>query len=197
MPNHCSNLMIVRGPGDALREFKSKAELRNGEGYTAFAVDNFLPVPEAIKCIQYGGMTIDGKTYSSWHDHGNGRRVGIGQEESARLIAEYGADNWYNWAIQNWGTKWGAYDVELRDLGTRLQYTYHTAWSPLNEHCCRFISEKFPSLKFTWRYAECGSAFKGEITMVNGMQQGLYVNSEATENDYKNPKWAELLNTSG
>lgn len=43
-------------------------------------------------------------------------------------------DNWYNWNIANWGTKWNAYDVVLNEAIDNdhpfLGYTFTTAWSP-------------------------------------------------------------------
>jgi hypothetical protein len=38
--------------------------------------------------------------------------------------------DWYDWNITNWGTKWDACDVEFRDLGRDIYYSYSTAWSP-------------------------------------------------------------------
>lgn len=53
------------------------------------------------------------------------------------LIAEHGADNWYDWQRQNWGIKWGIYDVQAaKDLpgdGGPCIVTFCTAWGPPNE----------------------------------------------------------------
>lgn len=67
-------------------------------------------------------------------------------------------ENWYNWNISNWGTKWDvtAEDVELtiNDDGTgdwtcRLE----TAWSPPIE-AFRAIAEKYPTLALSLVYEE-------------------------------------------
>lgn len=38
----------------------------------------------------------------------------------------YGADNWYDWRVANWGTKWDAWDSRVD--WECIQFT--TAWSP-------------------------------------------------------------------
>jgi hypothetical protein len=40
------------------------------------------------------------------------------------------SDNWYDWNIENWGTKWDARDVETSHTPGRLSYYFHTAWAP-------------------------------------------------------------------
>lgn len=44
--------------------------------------------------------------------------------------------DWYGWRIQNWGTKWDAYDVNKLEKKTNedgtlyFRYTFDTAWNP-------------------------------------------------------------------
>lgn len=44
---------------------------------------------------------------------------------------------WYQWAMENWGTKWGAYDVmepvQLCGDSFCWTFTFETAWSPPHE----------------------------------------------------------------
>lgn len=48
-----------------------------------------------------------------------------------RRLKKYGAINWYDFACENWGTKWGAYDViVLHEDDKRLALEFNTAWSP-------------------------------------------------------------------
>ena len=44
--------------------------------------------------------------------------------DSAKLIDKYRFDNWYDWSVQNWGTKWGCYENEIEDK----YYSFTTAW---------------------------------------------------------------------
>ena len=51
-------------------------------------------------------------------------RGNLGREEEEK----YGKNNWYDWSIENWGTKWNSVGtrVELKDGS--LYYTFDTAW---------------------------------------------------------------------
>ena len=44
-------------------------------------------------------------------------------------------DRWYNWRLQNWGTKWDCYEVDIDDseLEYGFEVTFDTAWSPPEE----------------------------------------------------------------
>ena len=46
--------------------------------------------------------------------------------ENMRL---YGAPTWYEWCVNNWGTKWNACDTEVADTGNSLQFEFTTAWA--------------------------------------------------------------------
>ena len=40
-------------------------------------------------------------------------------------------DRWYDWRCTNWGTKWGACEIEITaDDYDFLEVTFNTAWSP-------------------------------------------------------------------
>ncbi len=82
-------------------------------------------------------------------------------------ILNYGADTWYDWCSQNWGSKWGAMQSYINDDN----FGFDTAWSaalPVTKK----LSEMFPDVEFSHEYADedigsnCGRfKFKsGEIT---------------------------------
>ena len=65
-------------------------------------------------------------------------------------------DNWYNWNIRNWGTKWEVADnsyYEEQDEPDSLVYRFETAWSPPME-ALLLLSSQFPTLRFDYRYEE-------------------------------------------
>ena len=69
---------------------------------------------------------------------------------------KYGDNNWYDWATNNWGTKWDIdeKDIEVQSLDDReLQYSFETAWAPpvpVYEH----LVNKFPKLLIEWSYQD-------------------------------------------
>jgi len=72
-------------------------------------------------------------------------------------------DRWYDWRLQNWDTKWDAYDVEVTDDDpdcTEIQF--NTAWSP-PEAICSAIREQYPDLSISWFYDEPGCEIAGYL----------------------------------
>lgn len=58
-------------------------------------------------------------------------------------------DDWYQWSVENWGTKWNAYDIEKWENIIEFQ----TAWS----HPYPVIvamSKRFPDVTFNIEYAD-------------------------------------------
>jgi len=56
-------------------------------------------------------------------------------------------ENWYQWNIENWHTKWGDYDTELHD---ETIYDFVTAWSPINDEIIAMFANDFPNFEYTW-----------------------------------------------
>lgn len=76
----------------------------------------------------------------------------------------YGHQTWYDWNRAKWDTKWNACRSQETDAG----WIFETAWSaPLN--VIRVLSEIFPEVEFTLRYAdEDIGANCGEIHLLSG-----------------------------
>ena len=62
-------------------------------------------------------------------------------------------DRWYDWQIQNWGTKWEPTDLSVEQCDEELEITFNTAWSP-PEDICRAIRNKYPDVSVSWFYDE-------------------------------------------
>ena len=81
-------------------------------------------------------------------------RGNLGVEEREK----YGADNWYDWSIANWGTKWDV-DVDcVTEDGDKLMMSFDTAWAPPIE-LYTYLVEQGYSIRAT--YYEPGMAFAG------------------------------------
>ena len=73
-------------------------------------------------------------------------------------------DRWYNWRVQNWGTKWDAYTMEIddTDMPHGFEVQFETAWSP-PEEVCNAIREQFDDLSISWFYDEPGCEIAGYL----------------------------------
>ena len=82
---------------------------------------------------------------------------------SEELIANYGHNNWYDWANDdnNWGTKWGCYDNEYDD-GT---YRFTSAWGPVADSILERLTKDIPT--FDYSYEE-ETGWGGEFVMRDG-----------------------------
>lgn len=63
-------------------------------------------------------------------------------------------DRWYNWRVENWGTKWNSYDCDLVEADSdSLEYVFYTAWSP---PCpvIQALRDKFPEVSISAFYDE-------------------------------------------
>lgn len=69
-------------------------------------------------------------------------------------------NDWYNWRVQNWGTKWGGYDGSFND--DQSVFAFDTAWAPPLP-----IIKKLAELtgeSFVLQYIEYGMFFCGKYT---------------------------------
>ena len=72
-------------------------------------------------------------------------------------------DRWYDWRVQNWDTKWDAYDVSIDDDDIeQLEISFNTAWSP-PEAICNQIREDYPDVSVSWFYDEPGCEIAGYL----------------------------------
>ena len=73
-------------------------------------------------------------------------------------------DRWYNWRVNNWGTKWDCYDLTIDecDLPNGFEATFNTAWSP-PEEICTALREQFEGLSISWFYDEPGCEVAGYL----------------------------------
>lgn len=77
---------------------------------------------------------------------------------------------WYNWCIDNWGTKWNAdtdYFKYDPDNGL-IEVYFETAWSPPIEWLIK-AQNKYPHLTFNMSYYEDGMSFRGKAQTIDGV----------------------------
>lgn len=92
--------------------------------------------------------------------------------DALRCLEEYGARSWYDWSIDNWGTKWGAYYGEYEtthsEAGTsKLDMHFCTAWSPASP-VISALSEMYPDMEIEHHFLDEGGGFAGTEVYANG-----------------------------
>jgi hypothetical protein len=151
MPNWCTNELIVSGKAKDLAVFKAQAHRPGGDNVAelGFCISRFIPIPEELV----------------------GTRSPV-VKPNPKLTKKYGADNWYDWCCNNWGTKW---DVEGQEAGVskgKLGYTFDSAWAPPSQAIER-ISEMYLTLKFVLHFVGEGNEFSGTEQFVAGERTEL------------------------
>jgi len=131
------NRIEVYGDKDQVKELK---EFVDGE--TNFDFNKIVPIPKEL--IDTTAPTREKDSF-----------------ENRRLRKLHGADNWYDWSNQNWGTKWNSYHDEVEYDGEEsLVYKFDTAWSP-PEPVIHALRKKFEDLSITAFYDEPGMQIAG------------------------------------
>jgi hypothetical protein len=188
MPNHTANNLTVSGPWSEIEKFLSVAKNR-------LSFNSFIPIPDEIRNTRspvkiQSQQEID-EIWKNWNEkkaagqlskfeENRPYELGISLEQNKNLIEKYGTNNWYDWSIMNWGTKWDAYDVtewKIEQLGdsSKASIYYETAWSPPIDFWVA-VSKNYPDLVFYQEFSDEGGGFVGNITI----QSEKVINS----NDY-------------
>lgn len=151
MPNWTANKIVVSGDKDELNCFLDTVSNPEAEREDdkAFDFNRIIPMPEILKHTHTGGGTM-------WFEDENGKSRLPTEAESAEF-ERIGYNNWYDWAVANWGTKWSAFETEIEasevDFAGVINITFNTAWChprPIFDK----LREMFPLLTFTFRWRD-------------------------------------------
>ena len=152
MPNYCNNNIVITGPNSVIDKIEKIANGDKGD-----LLQYFYPMPEALK------------------DTTAPLQKDATKEEKAKAkenLKKYGYDNWYDWRVENWGTKWDImefYNINRKEIGedeSEISLGFDTAWAPALGAYERFI-DKNSNCSLKAYYYEPGCDFMGEWD--NGM----------------------------
>jgi hypothetical protein len=102
------------------------------------------------------------------------------KDASKKLVEKYGCNNWYDWNITNWGTKWNGVSDEPYEEGEGF-ISFRTAWA----YPSAFIdslSSKFPNEEFTVEWEE-EQGFGEVFTIKEGVKE--------IQEEWGLPEWGE------
>jgi hypothetical protein len=151
MPNYCNNVVEIRGPAAQVKAL----------------VDHKLDFQQI-------------HPYPPELDITAGREGPDDSLEQIRLVAaeksnlkKYGHKNWYDWCVNNWGTKWNAggdnpdmmvdYDYDEDGDTVIALFQFDTAWAP-PLGVLEKLMDTHPELSIECRYHEPGVGFFGVWT---------------------------------
>ena len=170
MPNHCHNRVTFYSDDSTpilkLHKVFSRA-LKNDDNTetTKTVFGEFIPEPDWTKVPL---KESELKEYSFSNARGEVGELPVFSDEPYKGLhfASTGNqdDRWYNWRVQNWGTKWDCYSLEIDDcdMPHGFEVNFETAWSP-PEEICSAIREQFDDLSMSWFYDEPGCEIAGYL----------------------------------
>jgi len=154
MPNLCECQLTIIGNNqkDEIKKFIKRAKIDEVEP-SDISIEKFLPTPKELD-------DTDTET------------------ENSEFIKKYGASNWYDWRVMNWGTKWdiiGGERTSEDDEDEKIDYMFETAWSPPIE-ALQSISKLYPKFVFVLKYEETLTGFIGIAKFINGKVDNKVIN---------------------
>ena len=154
MPNHCYNRVSIYNAHDTDKSREQIAKLKSiFEDENVFG--QIIPEPDWAN-TPLMSKDIRGVVY----DRG---KVGELPVNGRFQSTDRQDDRWYDWRIQNWDTKWDAYDVVVTDDDPEsVEIEFNTAWSP-PEAICNQIREDYPDVSVSWFYDEPGCEIAGYL----------------------------------
>lgn len=171
MPNWCKNNLRIIDNGEKVLEVLEL--IKDDKGEMTFS--KIAPLPKELE-----------DTTSPVQDD-------VPKEERERLKKKYGADNWYDWQIQNWGCKWDASESAFYKNGEYWMVSFQTPWGPPIEFI-QTLSKKFNKMTFELQYAdeEYGQQPLGEAIISEGsvMYDGPEEGTEEAEK-FAESVWGE------
>jgi hypothetical protein len=143
MPNWCNNYLELTHEDPAMIE-RAKRAFADGR-----LLDEFCPVPKDLHVVA-GRVGADD----------NPEQIKL-EEDTARNLEVHGYANWYDYCVNEWGTKWdvGGDDGMITEDGPNaLRMSFDSAWAPPVP-----AMEKFMDLGFKVKlvYWESGMCFCG------------------------------------
>lgn len=171
MPNWCRNQITIRSKDkELLRNLRDDLEDMNGKGLLHY----MYPMPLELRDTTKGS---DSKT-------------------NQEFIDKYGFDNWYDWALHNWDTKWDVdFDLEFVsfadiDTTTPLTLEVDSAWGPPMGALQKFV-DRYPKGTFevvNLEYMESGMQFCGVYDALDDTESVHVENYVDTFEDYASNK---------
>jgi hypothetical protein len=140
MPNWCNNSVEIYHEDPAMIERVRKA-FNDGA-----LLNEFIPIPQSLRIV--AGCVGDPDEQKKL------------EEDTARNREVHGYGNWYDYCVNEWGTKWdvGADGNPAQDIPGGLMLGFESAWAP---PCAAYEKLTEQGFRIRAMYFEPGMAFAG------------------------------------
>lgn len=182
MPNWCDcDYYVSCDDPVKLKEFlDSLQSAENEHGVVIYKLcDSAVPMPDEIRNtgspifqVRYTKTAEKKNAEYAALNEGTGdgacreRYMTLGRRR--QLVRKYGADNWYEWCLGHWGSKWGDCDTWLVDSDDyHLTFRFESPWGP-PDIALHKLAGLFPALRIRLDYFECGMGYNGYVVWRNG-----------------------------
>jgi len=141
MPNWCNNSVEIYHDDPAMIE-RVRTAFNDGR-----LLDEFIPVPKALQIV--AGRVGDDNDPEQIKLH----------EQTMHNLSTYGYANWYDWCVNEWGTKWDVGgDNPAQDFPGGLMLGFDSAWAPPTTAYEKLTEQGF---RIRAMYYEPGMAYAG------------------------------------
>lgn len=130
--------LITHNPDDSVIALNTKDDVikaidvhNPGDGQLAenMTDDDFRIIIESSK--RQNDLEWNKQRWDRFPDSNEGRSYFTEAENVLYNMLHYGVTNWYDWSINNWGSKWNASSTDVDKLERSIYW--ETAWSPTVE----------------------------------------------------------------
>ena len=110
MPNWCYNTVELTHEDPTMIARAKTAFLDKG------LLNEFVPIPEGLNIV--AGYL------------GEGAEQDALEAQEARNLEKHGYRNWYDYCVNEWGTKWDVTGQEVNDIPNGVMLSFDSAWAP-------------------------------------------------------------------
>lgn len=144
MPNHCYNVLKLTDKPEEINEALAPFMSKDGED----KIFDFNKVVRMPKSLSITSTTPNLETEE-------GREL---QKKQDSNVKKYGHKDWYDWCVQNWGTKWNSYSNRVGED----YVSFETAWAPPTPIILKLAQKTGKT--WTLMYSEPGCDVCGKLT---------------------------------
>lgn len=175
MTNYVRNRLEITGHKHHVQNVLAAVKSKDKDGkINPFDFNSIIPMPEELTHVSSPVRIVskyeyikelkrieERKANPTDMDKLTGFQHSITKKMSKDYIDRFGANDWYNWSLLHWGTKWGALEPEITSTEKIEEKSQHiktiinfdTAWS-CGARVIQQLSEKFPYVEYKLTFAD-------------------------------------------